>query len=435
MLNESIRPKSIVGIKRFAKALKSQRGISHYEALNEAARLAGFENFRHASNKLPAKLTERAAKPVYRLFITASWKDRDSGASGRETAWVDLDVPWSELVTKAQMRAQRSLVRLWEEASDHLSYEYVCGSQAEARRAVCAGLRTFQFMQATRLRPTSAHSRVFPGGSDRNAVPGRDHYGSWYHPESKAYVFADEPYEPAALRRLNERNAWAVKHDYAIAKPDWPGMYNPGGDGGSRLYLIVNKKKAPPIAALVAALNQLPPPLLAEDWKGQSAEGMQRFKSPAELEGGVEQQKAAKVPVKSPKPRAAQVPRQQRPGRMPIEVHEELGRKLKLVLSDTALRDGVHKRVGAIRCELDDWIQREYDYEALPMERFSQVYYGAGPDHVSVPSLSAQRIAEHIGTLHEVKATLEQHYPLTQVKSMLGRIDSAVKSLNSWTQQ
>ncbi len=362
MLNESIRPTSIVGIKRFAKTLKSQRGISHSEALNEAARHAGFENFRHANNKLPGKFTRRAVKPAYPLYITAFWKDRESGASGRETAWVDLAVPWTELVTKTQMRAQRSLVSLTEEASDHLAYQYIFGSQGEARRAVCSCLRTFQFMQATGLRPTRAHSRVYPVGSESNAVPGSDHYTFWYHPESKGYVFADEPYEPAALRRISDRNAWALKHDYVIEKPNWPGMYNPGGESGSRLYLIFNKKKAPPVAAMVAALNQLPLPALAEEWKGLSAEGIQRFKSPAELRGDSKQLAAAKMLLKSPKVRAPHTPRQQRPGRMPIEVHEEVGRKLKLVLSDTFRRDGVHKRVGAVRCELDDWIQREYDH-------------------------------------------------------------------------
>lgn len=223
MSNEDIRPTSIVGIKRLANFLKAERGIPHHQALNEAARRAGFENFRHAGNKLPAHGRPSETPPSHRLYITAFWKDRDSGARGREATWVDLSAPWADLVTKAQMQAQRSLVRLVPEADDHLAYQYMFSSQSEARRSACAAVRTFQFMDATKLRPTRAHSRVFPRGNYENAIPGKDHYGVWYDPVSKGYVFADEPYEPRAMQYAAARAAWASEHDYEIAKPDWPG--------------------------------------------------------------------------------------------------------------------------------------------------------------------------------------------------------------------
>jgi hypothetical protein len=432
MSNEDIRPTSIVGIKRLAKSLKAESGIPHHQALNLAARRAGFENFRHAGKQLPTLPSARTAPPGHRLYITGAWKDRDTGARGGETTWVDLSALWADLVTRAQMQAQRSLVRLIPEAEDHLTYQYMFGSQSEARRAICAALRTFQFMDATKLRPTRAHSRVYPGGSSSNAIPGRDHSGSWYDPVSKGYVFADEPYEPKALEYAAARATWGTQHDYEIAKPDWRGMYHPGGEGGSRLYLVASRRKGPSVAGLAAALNRLPPPIVVEQWKGESAQGLERFKSPAELQRAGASAPLAMVAPKPPRQTAARAQQQPRPGRMPIEVHEEIGSKLKTVMADTFRRSGVYNRVDVVRSKLDDWIQREYDATALPMERFSEVYYGSAPPSTFARSLTREQRAQHVSTLGEVKALLTQHYSDSQLRSMIGKLDAAARSLETW---
>lgn len=49
-MSDQIRPSSMEGIKRLAKRIKREREISHSDALNEAAKIAGFQNFRHATN-------------------------------------------------------------------------------------------------------------------------------------------------------------------------------------------------------------------------------------------------------------------------------------------------------------------------------------------------------------------------------------------------
>lgn len=433
MSNEDVRPTTIVGIKRLAKTLKAESGIPHHEALNLAARRAGFENFRHAGNKLPVLPHSPGARPADRLYITAFWKDRDTGAKGRETTWVDLSTAWAELVTKAQMQAHRSLVRLTPEAEDHLSYDYMFGCQSEARRATCAASRTFQFMDATRLRPTRAHSRVYPGGSYNNALPGNDHSSSWYDPATKGYVFADEPYEPSVVAHAAVRTAWAAQHDYELAKPRWPGMYNPGGELGSRLYLAASRKKGPSVSALAAALNRLPPPMLEENWVGDSGDGLGRFKSPAELRNA-SAARLALVPTNPSSQKQARAPQSPRPGRMPIEVHEEIGRKLKAVMADTFERSGIYNRVNSVRCKLDDWIQHEYDHEALPMERFSQVYYGSAPKTTYARSLNAQQVAEHVGAIEHVKALVRQYYSESKLKWLLGKLDAAAKSAQTWTE-
>lgn len=46
------RPSSLDGIKRYAKAIKAEKGLQHARALDEAATLAGFQNFAHAKRAL-----------------------------------------------------------------------------------------------------------------------------------------------------------------------------------------------------------------------------------------------------------------------------------------------------------------------------------------------------------------------------------------------
>jgi hypothetical protein len=58
-------------------------------------------------------------------------------------------------------------------------------------------------------------------------------------------------------------------------------------------------------------------------------------------------------------------------GRMPVEDHKAVGRLLKSVMIGTRERAGVHKRVDAIRCELDDWVQCEYSRDELSDESSS----------------------------------------------------------------
>lgn len=49
------RPSSLDGIKRYAKAIKSEKGLQHARALDEAATLAGFQNFAHAKRALASE--------------------------------------------------------------------------------------------------------------------------------------------------------------------------------------------------------------------------------------------------------------------------------------------------------------------------------------------------------------------------------------------
>jgi hypothetical protein len=47
-----IRPTTMVGIRRLAKQIKKAKGVTHAEALDQAAVAAGYQNFRHARRML-----------------------------------------------------------------------------------------------------------------------------------------------------------------------------------------------------------------------------------------------------------------------------------------------------------------------------------------------------------------------------------------------
>lgn len=431
MLHHEIRPTSVVGIKRLAKTLKAERGIPHLQALDEAAQIAGFENFRHASNKNPSQTLRAQVKTTHRLFVTGSWRDRATGNQGRETFWVDLTAPWANLVTRSQMRLNRSLARVAPTAEDHLTHEYSFESLYEAQKHVCAVIRTFQFIDATKLRPSNAGSRIYPEGNSNNAIPGWDHSTAWYDPSSKGFVFADEPYEPAAKARARERSDWAEKYDYEVVKPNWPGMYFPTGETGSRLYLISSKKSGPSVNDLASALDQLPPPVTLDNWAGVSTSGSGRFKSPAQLRAEAAPATPAH-PKKVEASRTNSTPQVRHPGKMPLEIHEEIGKMLKSVIAETPLRDGACKRLKAVQSTLDDWVQREYNRVELTAERFYEIYYGATPTTIFAKSLTAEQIDKHVLTLEAVKAQLDRHYAKSANKRVLLKIDAAIKSLRTW---
>lgn len=437
MSREAIRPSSLDGIKRLAKSLKVERGIQHVRALDEAARLAGFQNFRHARKALRDGARPERHHSGYRTFITVYWKDRETGRDGRETLSIMLSQQWRDLITPPQLQNHRALIGLRPKGSDHLARQDLVHSQSYARREACAAARTLQFMDATKLRPSKSHSRAFPGDDSNNAVPGRDHYSIWYDRDSKSYLFADEPYEAAAEHIAAERTAWAHRNGYVIAKPTWLGMYNP--DGGSRLYLVADAVKGIPLEPIMAALGRLPPPIVEATWNGESAPILPAFVSP----GAAAATKAKKLEQKPPRRTNGQrnsvgytqtlVGPQRRPkGKMPIKAHAEVGALLQSVLAASYYRKGVYNRINSVRSELDEWTQREYSHDELPNERFFDLYYHESGTTFSL-SLPVEERDRHISSLKRVKQILRIHYPdCPPLRSLVGKVDSAIKSMQSW---
>lgn len=378
------------------------------------------------------------ARPGYRMFITVYWNDRKAGCNGRETLTIWLSMPWGDLITPHQFQNHRALYGFRSKGPDHLACQDPVQSQSHARREACAAARVLQFMDATKLRPSKSHSRAFPGGRSSNAVPGRDHYSIWYDRDTKRSLFADEPYEGTVEKMSAQRTAWAQRHGFAITKPTWAGMYNP--DGGSRLYLITDLEKGIPLEPIVAALNRLPAPIVEETWDGESAPTVPVFISP----GAIAKAEATKPEAKQPRKTTGRhntvgyiqtfVGSQRRPkGRMPIKAHAEVGTLLQSVLAASYHRKGVSNRVNAVRSELDEWVQREYNHAELPNEQFFELYY-RGPDTTYSRSIPATERERHVDSLERVKQILGEHYPNSSpLRSLFKKVDAAIKSMQAWT--
>ncbi len=440
MPNNTIRPSTMGGIKSLAKSIKTEKGIKHTQALDEAAREAGYHNFRHAKNTMGPGTQPRHGRPKHRVYITAYWRDREAGGDGRETLSIWISEPWGDLVTPSQLGNDRALGRFHSEGPDHLVGLSLVQSQSRARDMVCAAARTLQFMDATKLRPSNGYTRALPGGTWDNKVPGMDHYGVWYDRNTKRYVLADEPYEKAVEHQAEKRAMWAQRHGYAMVKPEWAGMYNP--DGGSRLFLFSSAEKGIPLEPIVTALNKLPAPIVSCAWNGESMPTIPYFVSPGTIAKADEAEKQRK-PNQSPKQSGQRntveyiqtfVGSQRRPkGSMSVDAHAEVGTLLKSVLVASYHRKGVYNRVNAVRSELDEWVQREYNDSELPNEQFFNLYYRETPAADRRSILPAERI-RHLENLQRVKGILGKQYPdCRPLRVLFNKLDLAIKSMQTWS--
>jgi len=430
-----IVPSTLDGIRRLAKSIKSTQGLQHAKALDEAARIAGHQNYSHAFRTLGGDPKGSVPPPGHRVFITVYWTDRDAKTKGRETLTIDLSIALEALLSPAHLRNARYLAGMRLEGPDHLvQQQYLASSQSAARSEACKAARTLTFMMATGLKPSGSGSRAYPGGDFQKAVPGNDHATIWFDPASKTYVYADEPYQGAVNHLATERAAWSQRHGYAIAKPSWEGMYSP--DGGTELFLIA--KKGYSLAPLVAALDRLPKPMAAADWNGESGPMSPAFVSPGSAAKAHAAQLIPKAAHVKPVPRNSVGfiqtfvgPRTRPAGKMPVEAHAEVGRLLKSVLISVRDRRPIYKRVDRMRSDLDEWVMREYAGDELPNEQFNGLYYHELNGREAAVPLPAGR-DHHVGSLVSAKQILARHYPdSAPLRAMFKSADAAIDSLQA----
>lgn len=440
MTDKSLRPSTMGGIKSLAKKLKAEHGWKHRRALEEACRIAGYQNTKHAQNVLGTGKITRQPQPrpvTHATYITAHWKDLGTGERGRETLCLQLAVPRLELMQVGDIAKHRAFDTFTNAAPDHLERSPLCRSQQSARDAVCAAARTLLFMQATRLRPSKSHSKVYPKGSSAYAIPGTDHPSTWYDPVSKGYIYVDEPY-PGRVKDVGDaRSKWAEEHDFDVVKIDWAGMYYPGY---AELYLVSHRETGVPLAPIAAVLNDLPAPPTSATWTGESAPGFSVFMSPGAIAKGAETKEKTKAHTK---PRSGPLnsvgytrmfvgPDRRPATRMPIRVHTEIAQLLGGVLADSHYRPGVYNRVDMVRSDLDEWVQREYTAHELPSDQFHDLYYR------HVPGTYKRRIEpaaqdRHLQNLEKAKILLRQHYPeCAPLRAMIRNLDYAVASMQAW---
>lgn len=432
MSNDQIRPSSIEGIKQLAKRLKKSRGIAHAVALDEASKAAGFENYKHARRMLGQGAAR--AQPTAVLYISVLWRDRPAGTMGCELLNMQLSRPLDELLKPAQYKASQWLRTMRRDGPDHLADTYTASSQEAAREEACKAARTIQFIEATGLVPSNA-KRSLPRGQFQYRMPGSDHDAAWFDPVAKTFIRTNEPYTRSGV--TTEQNEWAVRHGWAVAGSPWKGMYRP--DGGSSLFLLADVSKGYSLAPLISRLAKARAPIVTSAWEGESRPVSPAFVSPgraAEIEANarqiknVDRRRGSTNSIKYNTPFSG---KQHRPKtRMPIEGHKLVGRLLKSALVGTSERAGVHRRVDAIRCELDDWVQCEYKRDELSDDTFFDLYYHELPqsDPLAAEPTSWDR---HVASLDEIKATLLRYYPeCTPLSDLLKKADLAIASLRKW---
>lgn len=363
-------PSTIAGISRLAKTIRRERDIKHTLALEAAAKIAGYQNFKHAKRQLSSVDTFDILPPLY---LTAYWHDRDAGSiSGRCTAEVRLPRDTLDILESLKVRGYLMLGGFQLESADHLRVMLDMSSLERAQKRITDAIRELQFCAATELRPV----RKLP---DRRRtefmhdLPGNDHMSLWVERATGRWLALDEPYDARYSSKASERGKWIASHGLMTTAPVWGGLYFPGS---SIPYLVsADLDLLKQTTEIVEKLAPIPP----IDWETHSGSYWSHFHSPQRIASG---RLYRPRPQPSYGKRAGALPYGGRPGRasdwrpaqsMSLNQHQALGLTLKgLAWSDLSGR--VHKKLSMTLSMLDDWSMYEHSNESS--NTLSALYYG-----------------------------------------------------------
>ena len=202
-IESSRAPSSVEGIKRLAQRIRRRAPVPHHAALNQAAQVAGFENFAHAQHRLSATtVAPVAAESGTTVFITAYWQDLETGESGRETLSIPLRRPLDALLQRAHFSRNRHLLSFRRKAPDHIECRAVMADQRHAHSGVCGVARVLLFVQAPGLQPMSRQLVQPAEHWHTDPLRGMDHASTWRDAATGTLVYADEPYGLAVAARV-----------------------------------------------------------------------------------------------------------------------------------------------------------------------------------------------------------------------------------------
>ena len=226
-------PRTLSGIKSYARLLKTEQGIPHHAALDSAAREAGFQNWNHAHKVLGQPKTQTP----HWCQIATVWRDWETKTAGWEMLWIPIARPLMEMVRQERLLSAGYAGAYRLVGKNHLvdrsgAVRHRSTAQWFAERTA----RTLLFMQATGFRPT--RSRRTPGHPSEvqgRGIPGGDHFSGWYDPATRNRLGLDEPY---GHRRTPERTQWADLYNFRLSDPNWGGLHTSSG-GGTEPTLIV----------------------------------------------------------------------------------------------------------------------------------------------------------------------------------------------------
>lgn len=248
-------------------------------------------------------------------------------------------------------------------------------------------------------------------------------------------IVVDEPY--GGVPDENKRAAWASRYGWRIAKSSWPGMYNPYN---CDLYVATDGASGYDLNELVVKIDAMPPPLLAENWAGESVISWETFVSPmAKTQQDVRRARCRGMIY--PTDSAKTLPfsynmgslRRRPKGSMGIDGHIELGRMIKAVLSSQERPWSVYRRMNGVRSTLEDWMSKEIGRGQLEGPEFFDVYYHELDDYHPLLTQAASRDGL-IAILGALRSKLHTTYPdCAPLRSLMNRIDTSINLINRST--
>lgn len=429
MLIGDVRPTTLNGVKSLAAQLRKERGIKHATALDLAARAANCTNFRHALRVLPVRST--AVSSPY-ILLTNYWYDKKQQyRRGRETLRIELPRSILDICKKSALKNVRGFGDLRMVADDHFVCDTLADTQAYARDRLCTAERSLRFIEHTGLLPSREYRKAYHNRRRDDGLPNIDHPTYWVDPASGQFILVDEPY--SGVPDETKRAAWAAKTGWLVVKTSWPGMYNPYN---CDLYVATNGGSSYDLDALVAKINAIPVPLLAEEWHGESSSSWDTFLSP--MAQTIQDRRRARCKgTIYPVPNSTTVPyrydfgsRSRRPAaKMTLEEHIEAGRIIKAVIHSNQSTYAVYNRMNSLRSTLEDWMCLEIDRRQLNKIDFVEVYYSGAEGDAPYDTIAKSRdgIIKMLGGL---KQKLQAAYPdCAPLRKQLHRIGTSMSVL------
>lgn len=395
---ETITPTTVDGIKRLARRRRKEQGMPLHQALDLAARQAGFPDFIAAQRRLSA------ADSFLNVRITAHFSE--NGARRTLVAHVKLNQGLRSLARsgKAVFGWHSAEMRLL--AEDHLALWLGRRPETVARHDVGRTARRLQFIDATGLRASTAsiYGRSMKVVTPR--LPSQDHMRHWRDPERKAVIMMDEPYGYADETGA-ERGAWARTHGFVIRRLDWGGIYMP--KGGGVCDLIAREADATVLDAVIGKIGRAAPCFSEEGDAVTVYDGVHDAPTPGEL---AEREAKARRNA-APRPAArhgasiSYGEKGRRPaGALPLERHAQIGRLLHQVRSVVLWRRSALNPVDALGLLLENWASLEAG-RTVENEVVLNLYSG---DATRVPDVSdrIQRGKPDAALKRDALAWLEQ---------------------------
>lgn len=421
MIIATIRPSTLDGVKKLAKKIRRERNITHTEALEDASRQAGYENFMHAKHQFEAVSAHRGCS----IYLSVHWRapherngePRPNGPrAGCEILCVKLSRPLSEIVAKHRVSRGRGLCGFRMEYEDHLEHLTDVWGQDEARETLLTAVRGLRFMEATGLQPVST-KRYDDLLQTLKNMPGLDHASHWFDPTTNGYVHLDEPYTDHS----EERQHWLVRNNLQAVSPKWEGIHSPGrclphlvSPDGALLHRVAGAlAKVQPMSEPGTWPPETGP--YSEDFFSPKRQADEKSRRPRPGPSWCEHKGA------TPYGGAPGVPSRWRPTKpMSFNLHQKLALLMRSLCVGFSGR--VDKKLSTARSRLEDWLISEH--ENLHGDAVHHLYY----DSSIVPVCKTD--AERLAALTAARAIVVCGYDECKPRrALLAAIDSAISEM------